>query len=653
MNSSAKWRGPRIALALSAVAALAAAGCSSSGGSSGGGGGKGPAAAPSGLVAPTPGQPDGSATGTPKQGGVVKVAEAAGASPTAIWPYVAPNQALTVDINQFQYFFYRPLYFWGTDDQIKLDYSNSPAGAAVWSSDGLTVTVPMAGWKWSDGSPVDAKSVLFWMNMLEAEKAQSAYYTPPNPSIGADYFPDNVASYSGSGNTVVFHLKHKVSESWFVDNQLSSITPLPRAQDVTGPGQAGHCEDAAPGNVAADTAACAPVYKYLSGQSTNITGWASNPVWSVVDGPWKLKSANSNGAYSVVPNTNFSGSHKPHLDEVDFVPFTKDTTEYTALSQGNSGINLGYIPWQSAPTFNSSNPNAGNPLASKGYTILSPTFLDSIGYYSVNDANKQAGPLFKQGYFMNAIQRTVDQGAMIKGVYHGWAYPSYGPVPIYPSGNEVSPGELNAQLSYDPNAAMALLKAHGWDTSQNPAVCTSPGTGPNQCGAGIAQGQKAQFTLEYPKGVSSSETEVAAMKDGAKKAHIAINLNGVTQNQAGNDLAPCDPKTGQHCDWQAILYGGWVYAPDYKPTGDVLFATGAGSNAGSYSDPQADKLMLETTRSDDPQAMYNYEDYMLAHPAVIMEPNWLAVDVVSPGLHIGFMDPFQGFQPEDWYYVAQ
>ena len=58
----------------------------------------------------------------------------------------------------------------------------------------------------------------------------------------------------------------------------------------------------------------------------------------------------------------------------------------------------------------------------------------------------------------------------------------------------------------------------------------------------------------------------------------------------------CNPKTGANCKWQMIDTGqGWVYsAPQFAPTGESLFLTGAGSNAYSYSDPKADALIKAT-----------------------------------------------------------
>ena len=60
-----------------------------------------------------------------------------------------------------------------------------------------------------------------------------------------------------------------------------------------------------------------------------------------------------------------------------------------------------------------------------------------------------------------------------------------------------------------------------------------------------------------------------------------------------------DAVLGASCTWEIENWGGgWIYSPDYYPSGEVLFQTGAGSNSGSYSDPTDDKLIKETDFGD-------------------------------------------------------
>jgi peptide/nickel transport system substrate-binding protein len=398
---------------------------------------------------------------------------------------------------------------------------------------------------------------------------------------------------------------------------------------------------------------CAADWKFLSAQSTIVKTFASNPLWQVVDGPWKLKSFSTNGAYDIVPNASYSGPQKPYLSEVDFVPYTSETAEYSDLKAGSTGANaigVGYVPLEDAPVYNASNPDAGNPLQSDGYTIVQPNYLDEISYYQINFTNKDVGPLFSQPYFTTAIQDTVDQSGMLKAVQKGWGYNSLGAVPVQPAGNPLSPQTKNGTATFNVSAAKALLTAHGWNTSTSPATCTDPGTGATQCGAGITQGEKAAFTLDYPSGEQFLVTETESMSSDAAQAGIGITMTAQTQNAIGAESSPCAASTASGC-WQGLLYGGWVYEPDYYPTGEALFATGAGANIWGFSDPKLDQLIYKTTTSNDIQDVYNYENYIATKQPVIYLPNSLAITAVANGLHIDIGDPYQGVEPEYWYYT--
>jgi peptide/nickel transport system substrate-binding protein len=595
------------------------------------------------------------ASGTPKQGGTVRVAEPPATFPTAIWPFVSINQVSTVNIDQFQFQMYRPLYFWGLNDKIQLDSDISVGNAPVWSNGGKTVTVTLKDWKWSNGESVTGQDALFWINMAKAEASKSPYYTPPNKAINADYFPDNIVSASASGQTFTLNLDKVYSQTWYLDNELSQITPMPMAWDVTSATAKGHCATDTFGSQAAMTD-CAADFNYLTKAAVDGKTFTTSPLWTVVDGPWKLKSYNgTSGAYSLVPNSSYSGPQKPYLDEVDFVPYTSDTAEYAALKAGSTGadaIQVGYTDSPDLPKYVPSNPNSDNPLKNKGYTFAQPYYLDEISYYMVNHANATVGALFNQPYFMQSIQDTVDQNGIINGVYKGWGYTDTSAVPQQPSGNPISPAAKSAAVTYDPSKAKSLLAANGWDTSTTPATCTKPGTGAGECGAGVKQGQQASFTLDYPSGVGTIAQEATAMASDAAQAGIKINMVSQTQNQIGNESSPCTTATSAGC-WEGLLYGGWVYAPDYYPTGDGLFATGAGANIWGGSDKTLDSLIYKTTISNDVSDFYAYEDYLNAHQPVIYMEDLLqnqGTEVVN-GLNIGVGDPYQGVEPEYWYFT--
>jgi peptide/nickel transport system substrate-binding protein len=348
--------------ALAAVA-LTAAGCSSSG------------------------KPPGTASGgKPVTGGTATVALHAGITYNWIFPFYAITNSGVYNDQQFQWLMYRPLYMFGnnTNSSVAINYPLSPANAPVYSGGGKTVTIMMKGWRWSDGEAVDARSVIFFLNMAEAEKAN--WYAYVNGLL-----PDNIVSYKVTGpDTLILQLNKPYASLWYTYNQLAELNPMPLAWDVTKlgakPGSGGCATDSAKDG----WAKCKAVYTFLTAQSKQAGSYATSPLWSVVDGPWKLSSFSTDGNVTMVPNKAYSGPVKPKLSAIKFLPYTSDSAEYTALKTGQDDV--GYIPTQDLPPKSAgSDLPAANPLGSGYY--LEPFLSYGIQYMQPNFNNPQVGGL--------------------------------------------------------------------------------------------------------------------------------------------------------------------------------------------------------------------------------------------------------------------
>ena len=203
-----------------------------------------------------------SSTAAISPGGTATVALPAGVTVNWIWPLMPAVDESEYNAEGFQQLLYRPLYYFGGNStSVAVNYPLSTANAPVYSDGGKTVTIDMKGWKWSDGESVDAADVVFFLNLLEAEKANFYGYTPT-------LIPDNLASYSATGpDTVVLHLKSAVGSIWFTYNQLAEITPFPLAWDVTSAsakeGSGGCATDSAKDK----WAKCVAVYNFLTAQA--------------------------------------------------------------------------------------------------------------------------------------------------------------------------------------------------------------------------------------------------------------------------------------------------------------------------------------------------------------------------------------------------
>jgi len=101
------------------------------------------------------------------------------------------------------------------------------------------------------------------------------------------------------------------------------------------------------------------------------------------------------------------------------------------------------------------------------------------------------------------------------------------------------------------------------------------------------------------------------------------------------------------CDWG----GGWLYAPDYYPSGEELFATGAGSNTGGYSDPTMDELITASTEGN--ATLTAFEQYAAQQLPVFFKPQGTGAGEVLKTLKSlnGFKaNPLENLMPEYLYF---
>lgn len=577
-------------------------------------------------------------TGTRMTGGVATFAEGPSATPTYIFPMEGSTTFTTSNAQQLSYLLYRPLYWYGNNESPTVDYNYSLANAPTFSKGDTTVTIHLKGWKWSNGETVTSTDVEFWMNMLNAVKAQGGWgaYVPGD-------FPDNVTSQAyPNSSTVVFTLNKAYNPTWFLYNELSQITPLPMAWDETGPGVASNCA-----TVQAD---CTAVYNYLNKQSQAITTWGSSPLWAVVDGPWKVSAATSDGRVTFVPNTDYSGSPKPSLAQFVEVPFTSDTAEVNVLESGASNLTFGQIPPQDIPRTTS--------IASHGYNAVTSS-LFAFNYMPLNLNNPTIGPLFQQTYFRQAFQHLVDQAGWIKAYLHNAGVPSYGPVPVEPKNPYADAFESSNPYAFSVSAATKLLSAHGWKIKPGGTdTCARPGTGANECGTGIAAGFPITFNMDYASGLTSVTEEMDNLKSDASQAGIQLQLSQHPFSSVVSAAAPCT-STQATCKWTGENWaGGWVYSPDFLPTGGELYATGAGSNQSNYSSKTADALIAAThtvSASGEIAALNKYEDYIAKNLPVIFQPAGSGnpdeggPDMISKHLGGVTFDIYSQITPETWY----
>ncbi|MBV9096044.1 MAG: hypothetical protein JO132_19590 [Streptosporangiaceae bacterium] len=578
-----------------------------------------------------------SAAGTPVNGGTATFAWPPATTPNYIFPFTSSAFISVTNVNQFQYLLYRPLYWFGTGDQPTLNSSVSLANYPTFS--GKNVTITLKHYMWSNGQPVTAQNVMFWLNMEQA--------------LGAtDY-----GAYTGFPNTVVTNMKvvspteltmtmdQNYSPTWFVSNELSQITPMPEAWDRTASG-ASHCSTT--------VSDCSAVYSYLDSQSKNLSGYVSSPLWSIVDGPWKLSAFNADGNITYVPNKSYSGPVKPRLSAFQQLPFTTDSAEYNVLQapSSSSKIDVGYVPEEDVPAKPANAAVGANPLSSRGYN-LSPWYTWGINYFPINlqSTVSDHAAIFKQLYFRQALAYLMNQEAIIQGPLKGYGSITPGPVPQNPATQYLSSQLKGNPFPYNPGKAKSLLSSHGWSVSPGgTTTCTNP----SSCGSGISSGTALSFTLTYATGTAWIQAEMTQLQSNAAALGIKLNLqpkpfNQVTALAAGNCVVAKIPCNWDMADWG----GGWSFSPDYAPTGETLFKCGAIANSGGYCDPSNDSLINTTLTSGSLTNMYSWQNFLSPQVPVVWQPNaaYQLTEVATNLAGVVPQQPTLNINPENWYFT--
>jgi len=139
-------------------------------------------------------------------------------------------------------------------------------------------------------------------------------------------------------------------------------------------------------------------------------------------------------------------------------------------------------------------------------------------------------------------------------------------------------------------------------------------------------------------------------------ASIGIRLNlapkpfdQVTALAGGNCVV-----TRSSCDWDMGDWGGgWSFAPDYLPTGEELFQSGAVADSGGYSNPANDALIQKTLISSDVDYMYDWQDYLATQLPFIWQPNadYQLTEIADDLGGVLPQSPTLSLNPENWYFV--
>ena len=581
-----------------------------------------------------------------------------GAGPTWIFP-VIPATVYTTDVVSLTEFSWRPLWWAPDGTDIYIDWSQSMASAPVFTDNNKTATINLKpGWTWSDGQPVTATDVLFDYWLTEA----AATLSPTNiPDFTPGLFPTDVTSITApNASTVVVHFNATHNQDFAFLFELDQLSPLPAhawsETSASGP-IIPYCATGVTANCFNNLKTAEKIYNFLAnsnpklgplGQAEDLKTYATNPLWQVVDGPFKISAFDpATGGYSMVANTSYSGPVKPKIPGIQFEYFTSESAEVDALLTGS--LDVATVPHaygQEIPK-----------IEAEGYTIFGyPEDEFGIVVFNFKDPTGSWGKIVSQLYIRQAMQHLVDQAGIIKsrGIWDGEAVPDYGTLPSAPPTPFTPTNATTNPYPFSISTAKQLLTSHGWKVVPNgTSTCQDPGTGPSQCGAGIPAGAPLASNYYYANNTPISANIAEALSADFTQVGINLKLIPKTFNYIVANLndpaAPANEKL-----WGMENFG--YYTQGLYPTSNGVFNTGAGSNLGDFSDPIVDQAINGSVFSLNNRAI-EHEIYVETQqlPGLFLpnEVRLLAVKkgIVGPAFSFENQPDFYTWNPEYWYFA--
>jgi peptide/nickel transport system substrate-binding protein len=594
MTRTATKRFAGLALAVAGITALAA--CSSSSSSSG-----------SSSTTTTPGvttQP-GSIGGIPAAGtasgtaGSITYGYLSADAPNWILPIIPAADNSVYNSFVFGWQLYRPTWFTWNNASPAVDDALSPANTPTSSNGGKTFTMTFKPWKWSDGQTIGAKDMEFTIDVIKAAVKESpanwANYVP-------GYFPDTITSMSTpNAQTLVINMSKPVNPTWLQED-IIDIGLMPAHAWAKASASGPTLDYTVPANAT-------KIWNFLNSQAKSVSTYATNPLWQVVYGPYKLSAYNATtGSFTMVPNPNYSGPHATPQSNFVGVPFTSDAATFNAIKSGS--VDVVALPAEDNPQIPS--------LKSSGYDYYGlPAWGDYFAAYNFKDTTGDFNNIVNQLYFRQAMQHLEDQQGQIKAFLNGDGDPLSGPIGAYPQSPFLPTNGKSILYPFSVSTAVSMLKANGWTVTPNGTdTCAKAGTGAGECGAGIPAGTKLSFNLIY-NAASPITQEVEDLASNAKAAGITISLSASNFDfMIQNYIDPAAPANINK--WAMEDFGGESFST--YPTSFGLFNTGGSGQIGDFSDPKADSLINDSISSPNTSAVTNELSYLDTVEPVLWQP---------------------------------
>ena len=174
----------------------------------------------------------------------------------------------------------------------------------------------------------------------------------------------------------------------------------------------------------------AAVYKFLDAQSRKLGSWATSPLWSVVDGPFRLQGFTSSGQVSLVPNPDYSGSPKATIAQAGRASRSRarprSTTRSGRVVRARSRSRMSRRNTRRRSRRWRPKAMTSNNAASYSVNYFPLNFNSSAG---TAPGGQPVRYIFRQLYFRQAFQHLIDQQGWISAFLDHTANPTYRPDP--------------------------------------------------------------------------------------------------------------------------------------------------------------------------------------------------------------------------------
>lgn len=487
----------------------------------------------------------------------------------------------TVYNQQVQNELYLPLYY--INNKLGIDYQYGAATNVTDNKQGNIYHVFLnKKLRWSNGRAVTSADVLWTWKILQAISAKNAPQPWPYAGAGSGDVPQGIKSVVANGPyEFTVTLKKPANQDWFIYNGLADFQPLPE-----------FAWNKYPKNTMREI-------KWLGAQATN------PKIDTVVDGPYTLAKAVTSQYWILNPNQRYNGPGPKARDRIIEDYEASNAAEFAALRTG--AIQVGYVDLSEYGAIGSL----------KGIDRTFPGF--NFGEYFVglnfhSNAEGGMGPIFSQLYVRQAIQEAINQNAIDKSVYHGFAPAQYGPIASTPSTKFFDPVLKKPLYAYNLAHAKKLLISHGWKDVN---------------GVMTKGGKQLAFPIIYASGSQATTQMMELIQANLKQIGVQMSL----VPEQFSTLVTTITTPADENKWAAVSGIGIDYGGSY-PTGEQEFMPSGSLDFQGYSNAHETALIKATFKPQPTEAavmktFYQYEYYTAQQLPVVWVPNAGGINAVE------------------------